>query len=347
MIPSSAVVMGSSAQKDVFQSTDSFKYKALSTSEPEIRLLKLLGRDSSCQGAAYPINCESYHVKVSELPDYKALSYTWDDASDPTHSILINGQDFKVRENLWWGLNRLQPKTGMFMIWIDAICINQDDNQERSQQVRMMKTIFQKARYVCVWLGPAHGNSDWAMKLLKDLCDCAGNEELILDRFKHPEIRRQINALSSLYDRPYWGRIWITQELVLADHIWVICGNDIVSWNAFESIRNSFGKMSSRSELYQLLFKNTDEWSLSNLRDKSKGPNLIDMTRNDFQKRNLGLFESVSGHWPKAASNPRDLIYGLLGIIDEKETKEIEIDYSKSIARVYTDFAKRVILDSG
>jgi hypothetical protein len=345
-LPPLGAVGDPSLQGDVFSGAAPFQYHPLSTSEPEIRLLGLRGRIHSCGDVGYTINCELFHVRVQELPRYRCLSYTWGSASDPVHSILVNGQDFKVRENLWQALNRLQSENQGVLIWIDAIWINQEDNDERSEQVRMMRTIYQSADEVCVWLGLSQDDSHLAMNLLYDLHMCAGDENLVLRRFKQRSFSKDLDALAELYCRPYWSRIWITQELVLARSILVFCGKRCVAWDAINTFRKTLNKMSKKSEAWRLFYKNTDDWSLSALRDKSDGPLLIDVTREDLRKNSLALFDTVCGQWPKKASDPRDLIYGLLGIVDERESENIEIDYSKPVAKVYTEFAKQVILDT-
>jgi hypothetical protein len=345
--PSMATATGhSSIQSDVFLGACPFQYQPLSASEPEIRLIRVRGRNHSYTDIGYSLDCELFHVRIEELPPYKCLSYTWGSASDRVYSILVNGQDFKVRKNLWRALKRLQLENEELLIWIDAICINQQDNHERSEQVKMMRKIYETADETYVWLGPHRYDSHLAMELLRDLESCAGDEKRVLERFRRPGIDRYLYALEDLYCRKYWNRVWIVQELVLAKSIRVFCGKEWVSWGAFEKARETFTKMSAKSELFRLILNNTDGSLLSTLRRKDHCPMLVDITRKNFRKRSLEMFETVFEYKPMSASDPRDLIYGLLGIVDEKESRNIEIDYSKPVARVYIDFTKRMILDS-
>ncbi|KAE9378931.1 HET-domain-containing protein [Stipitochalara longipes BDJ] len=292
------------------------------------------------------LNYELFHVKVSELPSYRALSYTWGAASDPLHSVLINGQDFKVKENLWQALVHLQPKRGALLIWIDAICINQEDTRERNEQVRMMRTVYQTAEEVFVWLGLEEEDSYRAMQFLQNMDRCAGEYSLTLELFKAPDIGENLEALATLYDRDYWYRVWIVQEMVLANHIWVHCGNAFVSWSAFEKAWKFICRTSPRSEIAQICFGTSSAITFISIRTTTSGPMLIVETREQFKKRELGLLEIVSVNSLREASDPRDLIYGILGIVNVKASIEIGVDYSNSVARVYRDFAKLVILDS-
>jgi hypothetical protein len=116
-------------QDDVFSGTRPFQYHPLKNSEPKICLFNLRGRDHSRGDIGYQLNCELIHLRISELPSYRALSYTWGETLDPIHSVLINGQDIKIRENLWQALVHLQSKDGGCLFWIDAICTYVDRHQ--------------------------------------------------------------------------------------------------------------------------------------------------------------------------------------------------------------------------
>ena len=118
--------------------------------DPSIQEVRLLHVSQTLQDDR--IDC---HLAHSALKDAKfvVLSYRWGD-EDATYEIYLEGQPFKVRRNLWEFLNVIRQQTGM-MLWIDALCINQADTNERSQQVQIMGDIFRSANMVLSWLGPA------------------------------------------------------------------------------------------------------------------------------------------------------------------------------------------------
>jgi len=99
-----------------------------------------------------PIRCQLVPVKFSERPRYEALSYMWGDDS-AKHPIFINGKSFAVAKNLFDGLHFLRRCRTDGLFWIDAICINQDDLQEKNRQIRIMPHIYFRAKTVLVWLG--------------------------------------------------------------------------------------------------------------------------------------------------------------------------------------------------
>ncbi|KAF2877702.1 heterokaryon incompatibility protein-domain-containing protein, partial [Massariosphaeria phaeospora] len=113
-----------------------------------IRLLILEPGDENAE-----LSCRLAHARLSENPDYDAISYTWG-ADALTHHILLDGQAFPVRENIFHALvsyrDRERPRT----LWADAICINQGNIPERSSQVKLMKKVYATAKAVLIWLGP-------------------------------------------------------------------------------------------------------------------------------------------------------------------------------------------------
>jgi hypothetical protein len=98
------------------------------------------------------ICCELVPRTFANKPKYEALSYTWGE-EDATEVIKLNGRDFRVRKNLHDALHQLRSNTEKRASWGDAICINQEDIQERSSQVSIMAFIYSRAQRVLVWLG--------------------------------------------------------------------------------------------------------------------------------------------------------------------------------------------------
>ncbi|KAF3052211.1 hypothetical protein E8E11_010002 [Didymella keratinophila] len=104
-------------------------------------------------------------VDFSEEPVYKALSYVWGDP-DVTSAILVNGAIFEATTNLISALLNLRKDHHAEVFWIDAICMNQRNVQERNHQVQMMAKIYKGAEEVIAWLGESADDSDEALKLL-------------------------------------------------------------------------------------------------------------------------------------------------------------------------------------
>lgn len=125
-----------------------FPYEKLHNSQ-SFRLLEIENGDSNC-----PISCNLRLHSLETAPSYQALSYVWGaPATTNGKSIQCSGHDFFVTENLYEALYRLKEIMNCRLIWVDQICINQNDLQEPSQQVSIMRDIYSGAEIVNSWLG--------------------------------------------------------------------------------------------------------------------------------------------------------------------------------------------------
>jgi hypothetical protein len=106
---------------------------------------------------------------VTSCPRYEALSYEWGDPNGKPQTILLNGQPFEIRDNLYQALQSMRPYIPGVPMWIDAICINQKDRHERNHQVRMMSVIYEEAARVRVWLGVCTVSDEEACVLIQKI----------------------------------------------------------------------------------------------------------------------------------------------------------------------------------
>ncbi|KAK4449839.1 heterokaryon incompatibility protein-domain-containing protein [Podospora aff. communis PSN243] len=272
---------------------------------------------------------------------YAALSYCWAGLSG-TENILLCGQQFPVGKNLWEALRQFRSPDSAVRIWIDAICINQDDIQERSYQVRMMTLVYSLATTVKVWIGPATPNMEMGFKFLRHIMR-RPTVDVNLDEL--PEefgTAAYFLALGEIFRNPYWHRRWVTQEIFLARSTTIHCGNfEIGPFGKFEGPEP--GGLS-------FITKYTDRCQAISRRRISLG------TFNEFTNIVLSETAAVSDALikfidPQRAANPpqlngffrvqasvdHDYVYGLLGIL--KEDIGIVPDYTKDVAEVFADFA--------
>ncbi|KAM7185053.1 Heterokaryon incompatibility protein (HET) domain containing protein [Naviculisporaceae sp. PSN 640] len=129
-------------------------------SRHEIRLLAIFPGDWNDQ-----IRAELRPVSLDANPQYRALSYVWGDTNNQP-AITVNGLEFHVTKNLFVALRRLRPDPGNhhggndiepLLLWVDAICIDQGNNEEKSAQVAMMARIYASCHECFVWLGEQEG----------------------------------------------------------------------------------------------------------------------------------------------------------------------------------------------
>ncbi len=130
------------------------------------------------------------------------------------------------------GMNRSHQNTRY--LWIDAICINQVDKEEKSRQIPRMSDIYQKANEVCVWLGEElrEDGSAMAMSFVTEVLE---NWEDI-DNIMNPSKGEYWNAFINLIRRPWFSRRWIVQELTRAQRVKIYCGDKQVKWDHFADV---------------------------------------------------------------------------------------------------------------
>ena len=158
-------------------------------------------------------------------PEYHAISYAWSH-EEPVGTIICNGKPLAVTPDLLECLRCLSAVNGCQNLWIDAICIDQEDDEEKAHQVANMHKIYRQATDVYVWLGPAEDSSDFAMSIMTTLGDKFGDvlsnrESLrweIID-FGHGLLRSDPSIpqlLWKFYQSPWFRRLWAYQGVVLA-----------------------------------------------------------------------------------------------------------------------------------
>lgn len=134
---------------------DDFVYDPLPDGGDSIRLLKVLPYSD----LAGPVRCQL--VNATTKDEYTALSYTWG-SPNSEFEIQVNGCILTVRRNLWEFLTRVSvsPEYEDQTFWIDAVCINQQDDRDKSIQVGRMGKIYEAACHVIIWLAPADSQKD-------------------------------------------------------------------------------------------------------------------------------------------------------------------------------------------
>jgi len=223
--------------------------------EDEIRLL-IIGPGTK----ADPIYCHLKHANLSENPVYEAVSYMWG-TDGPSWPININGYTELVRENLHDALIQLRRPHSPRVLWIDALCINQDDDQERNQQVAQMGMIYSRAENVCISLGrkgprlgslrPKHAQEtfDFITKVAA-FVDVKDNG---LVNFVHSI--EELVWVMSFFSLQYWKRLWIVQEVVLAAKLEIYWVESVIPFETlqdFLQVVRSWEALASENALAEI-----------------------------------------------------------------------------------------------
>ena len=361
-----------------------FKYKPLG--EGQIRILRLHAAESSTD----TIECSLDAYDTDELRNqYDALSYTWGN-EEPTQKILLRtsqepttgtgrarfqsairqtipNKRFYIRPNLEDALRQFRDNQDDLLLWIDAICIDQANIEEKSIQVARMAEIYSKARDVLIWLGKEYNASNTAMEFIPKILDLEQSHALISKESN----RKQWTALADLMKREWFSRRWIVQELVLAKHRYLYCGDKVLHWDDFERAVSFF---TNKLETILAMFTSSAEFrhNAKILADiKALGASALVDIMNEFVRREDGslerrnTLESLVARLPMFESlDPRDIIYSLLSIAEDTQTWNslstrkqndlrerglvpFEADYGKDILEVYKDFTAFCVQTSG
>ena len=325
--------------------TSSFPYSPLNESTHEIRLLKLCHKSDFDPGK--PKFWTLNHASLDDTPPYVALSYAW---GDPTavSSVLINDEAVWVAKNLHEALENLSRLPDSPYIWADAICINQDDHVEKASQVSLMDRIYSQSSHIMIWLGPPADSVTEALILLSDLgweffalrqglpeeesidFRSGTNFHALASRFSEEINDEGWRKIRELFQRPWWRRVWVIQEAVLAKDASVLCGNLAVGFcNVLEAIQffslvilwpsGELGPQSSEISSSVGHFNLLHKQYIESLKRSAPGLTLEELLLSTWFV-SPGSIE---------ATDSRDRIYGLLALLTAAERELIMVDYSE------------------
>lgn len=256
---------------------------------------------------------------------YEALSYAW----GGMRSLMeVDRRTFEATLSLRQALTHLRAVQSTRTVWVDALCINQKNDQEKSEQVQQMQEIYAKARRVIVWLGADPGDIATAFQQVSVLAN-ASTEEL-------PNILntpgRWKESLKKILRCSWWERIWVIQEVVVAQEVIMQCGDHTIAW---DDISLSLLRPEVRTDLeipygvYTFV----------------KRVNYLRKTRIDPK---YGLLSLVYDFRHKRSTVPHDKIYALRGLIKTAEhTPTAQVDYSLKPQHLWQSFAKQYINHHG
>lgn len=345
-----------------------FRYLPLHHDD-EIRVLQILLASDT---AAF--RCKLGPIRLSEDPEYTALSYTWGDADAKYAAVAYKTETiakttiecddtpFMITNNLHEALCVLRDKHEVTTIWVDQVCINQEDAEEKGHQIQQMQNIYAKAKLTYVWLGPEE-DAAIAMPFIKDFAIAHEKEFFGLysqtsDDYETGEPRFMMGtegfqgeyyhwhyhtslpqagrkAWASLWDffaRPWFRRLWVLQEFIASKEVKVLagtqeCTGQQLSWAAAYIDIHQMGHLlryDSEVRKYRIPVDNC--FTLTNsIRKDVPLLYLLDKTRRFI------------------ATDLRDNVFALGGLC---KTLEVTPDYSLTEAEVFLNTATALIKNS-
>ena len=295
---------------------------------------------------------------------YEALSYCWG-TENATCVIQMNGIDYPVVETLYQALRRVRTDEVRYL-WIDALCIDQHNLEERSMQVANMLLLFQKATKVLVWLGEHGKHTRVAWQCL----DSRRYDDIGIPLSNScPKHRSNLSlGFEEIISRPWYRRLWILQEVWAASQVDVILGEDTLKWDTLETFATQYERIlwhkhsdietnsswlhrndnpfvaarraAVQKDVSRCSPHRSNAWRLE-VRDSSKGRKW---------HRNEDLIAILGGTYSCECRDPRDRVYAVLGMTNAKyaavskvavcDKETIPVDYGKSISEVYQDVVR-------
>jgi hypothetical protein len=277
------------------------------------------------------LECELSVADLQEFPVYDALSYVWGDRQNLV-TIKCGGRPFAIRQNLYSALNHLRSRDEDRILWVDAICIDQQDLQERGEQVGFMGRIYAAARRVLVWLGEPLQEDSTAFDTIMTLKERIPERHLRSytgsnsSQISNGEIRSYevLNALRfrhllRFFSRPWFERVWVIQEVARAKRAVVICGGRSIPWDDFAKVVLSFNDAFS----YLVANYGTGE----SLRGVIAIENLLAMNSLRQNNERMSLFAILCIASTFKSTDPSDKLFALLSLGD-RSNLGIQPDYT-------------------
>ncbi|KLU93047.1 hypothetical protein MAPG_11963, partial [Magnaporthiopsis poae ATCC 64411] len=300
-------------------------------SHGSIRLLRLMPHKDK----EAPIRCQLFEYRLQEpgqgMHLYEALSYVWgseenkqpiyvqsDDKGGGSSATPSTGDDYclLVTVNLYEALSHVRNRLLERVMWIDAVCINQEDDGEKGRQVQLMAKIYANASRVIVWLGEATDNGDQALEAIR----MAAQEQHMDSAIYQPDHQATFaqeptksgtnqQAIHKLLERPWFQRIWVLQEVAAARNILVKCGSVEIDGYAFCSGMDALKPYQSSPELSSLTRSVAYLIRGASFRPRSEnGP------AGRFSLNIRPLSELVDMYHGHKATDRRDKVFALLGM---------------------------------
>ncbi|KAF7534324.1 hypothetical protein G7054_g6301 [Neopestalotiopsis clavispora] len=297
--------------------------------------------------------------------DYGALSYTWGDQSDKV-PILLDGHVVRVGRNLEAALRALCTDPDYMdglPLWVDAICINQRDLDERSKQVKRMGDIFGGSLMMTIWLGTATGDDgqpladdvqrglDMLVEAVEQCTDKRAAQVELDALLNDPDKRAPaLDAIELVVQKTYWSRVWVIQEKCLGPY------NPVVVLGRFRFALMRLHQLLAHAhtvggatrdrekvwrilKLVELVVANQERLGVGVLSAEASPEQVVERRRRDLD--DIGLLLMLGRL--AGCKDERDKLYGLMGMMPACVSRHIVPDYGAPVPRVFADFARALI----
>jgi hypothetical protein len=343
-----SISSGSVTQLSLRGRVASYQHRTLSEPSAWIRLLEILPAvDSDTM-----IRCRLFDAELSDAPPYAALSYAWG-ASHDRAAIVIEGHAFLIVESQLILLRSMRSRSEDLnpAIWLDALCIDQQNFEEKSAQVSIMGDIFAQAREVVVGLSDGDESDDRGVHLLADLASSTSSltrsdrTEEAVNLAKEAVLRIDRSGgwedILRIFQNAWWTRRWMIQEIVLGIKAVVLFGSMSFNFNIVEQVMlvEDFIKgvlRESKSPSFAAIERNPG-WHAA----KQMMYTRLEYRRN----RQLTLPMLLWRFRNNVSTDARDMIYALLSLCKLQNSSHgcPQVDYSSSVDEVFLNTSRWIL----
>ncbi|ETS79688.1 hypothetical protein PFICI_09541 [Pestalotiopsis fici W106-1] len=341
-------------------SPETYQYERLEKAD-DIRLLDILpGTDED------PIAISLQTVSLSTNPDFEALSYVWGDPA-VTEQVACHGRLLRVTTNLFNAFRQLRLPDRRRTLWADAVCINQTDLDEKSQQIQIMHRIYKSCRTCAIWLGQADEHSAVALDIVQLMgemvCRRRGISMEELESQPERDRRDPMQALRIGLDeslpainsprwfslfrflrREWFSRVWVVQEIYFSPNVLFYCGDRTTRYAPL--FYTTEWILRNGMHVNHSAFRERHrQWSISkDFSSGTPGLNILGMRPECYGGQPPMLAQLLSSHRSFNATDPRDKVYAMMHLPPfRSEYPELVPDYRRSAEDIYTDVAFRLL----
>jgi len=318
----------------------SYEYSRIKA-DREVRLFQLTPGSTSEE-----LHISIEHYRIDTLPSYKCLSYRWGKAHN-RRAIRCGSRAISITSNLWDALQQMQGKSDgriwKTWLWADQICINQNSEQEKAGQVPLMSLLYPNADRVICWLGKEDGQTEEALGILNKWANAGDDSvrnglaaQMIASSKETPlDGSTETGALASFFSRDWFRRAWILQE-VYVDHEkppLVMCGPFEIGW---DSLTRAVFTLSTTftGHFPAQMFGENIRYVLPMM--------VLYLNRRTDRIRLSALLEQTT---LREASDQRDRVYALLGMVRQQGVEYPKPDYRKIVTshQVFAKYTRAII----
>lgn len=346
-----AIMQSHESQLHTVGRREAYVYKTLLAGY--MRLLYLLPGPSDA-----PLQALLNHIPCSNAGTYQALSYVWGTDKRDEELLTPDGA-IPITSSLYRALQAIRQSDTPIMIWADAVCINQGDNEEKARQIRLMPQIFQACECAYAFLIEGGPSIDQALEMLMQVRAKAVLEESAQSKDdddssdkgwpqglpyipwswagnRIPPLHSPIwKAIKSLFSLPYFRRAWIVQEVVAAPKLKIVCGKWLIDWKDFHAALEIVDREVQIAEHEDQALGLRSTWE----------PFVKLATQREWESRQYrwSLLMLLEHFRYTQATHARDRLFALVGLASDGNEKDFEPNYDDAFPSIVLTFAKAFI----